>query len=81
MNVACQAMKKKINTYQQVLLENQAIIGMILLDRYHKGAMHDKTTRRGAIEYMRKILPSPSASLALATTPLLAQSGIMKCFS
>ena len=47
MNMAHQAVKKKMDTYQQTVWENQAIILAAFLDHCHTGAMFDKMRRGG----------------------------------
>ena len=70
--MAHQAVKKKMDTYQHTVWENQAITLAPLLDPSNTDAMFGEMRRRGAIDYERKFLHS--LSLTLATTPLLAQS-------
>ena len=59
MDLACMAMKQKLNRYQQKVWENHAIIAAALLDPYQKGSMLHERTKKAAISYIRGLLPSP----------------------
>ena len=73
MDLACMAMKQKLDRYQQKVWENHAIIAAALLDPYQKGAMLDERTKKAAIVYIRGLLPSPpptSSSTLSPSTPI-----------
>ena len=73
MNLACMAMKQKLDRYQQKVWKNHAIIAAALLDPYQKGSMLDERTKKAAIAYIRGLLPSPpptSSSTLPPSTPI-----------
>ena len=73
MDLACMAMKKKLDRYQKKVWENHAIIAVALLDPYQKGSMLDERTKKAAITYIRGLLPSPpltSYSTLPPSTPM-----------
>ena len=73
MDLACMAMKQKLDRYQQKVWENHAIIAAALLDPYQKGSMLDERTKKAAIAYIRGLLPSPpptSSSILPPSTPM-----------
>ena len=59
MDLACMAMKAKLDSYQHKVWENHVIIAAALLDPYQKGSMLDERTKKAAIAYIRGRLPSP----------------------
>ena len=72
MDLACMAMKQKLDMYQQKVWENHAIISTIL-DPYQKDSMLDERTKKAAIGYIRGLLPSlpPTSSNTLPpSTPM-----------
>ena len=73
MDLACMAMKRQLDSYQQKVWENHAIIAAALLDPYQKGSMLDERTKKAAIAYIRGLLPSPrptSSSTLPPSTPI-----------
>ena len=73
MDLACMAMKQKLDSYQQKVWENHAIIAAALLDPYQKGSMLDERTKKAVIAYIRGLLPSPpptSSSTLPPSTPI-----------
>ena len=73
MDLACIAMKQKLDRYQQKVWENHAIIAAALLDPYQKGSMLDERTKKATIAYIRGLLPSPpptSSSTLPPSTPI-----------
>ena len=73
MELACMAMKQKLDRYQQKVWENHDIIAAALLDPYEKGSMLDERTKKVEITYIRGFLPSPpptSSSTFPASTPI-----------
>ena len=69
MDLACMAMKQKLDRYQQKVWENHAIIAAALLDPYQKGSMLDERTKKAAIAYIRGLLPSPSPTSSSTLPP------------
>ena len=59
MDLACMAIKQKLDRYQQKVWENHTIIEEVILDPYQKGSMLDERTKKAAIAYIRGLLPSP----------------------
>ena len=59
MDLACMALKQKLDRYRQKVWETHAIIAAALLDPYQKGSMLDERTKKAAIAYIRGLLPSP----------------------
>ena len=73
MDLACMAMKQKLDSYQQKVWENHTIIVADLLDTNQKGSMLDERTKKAAIAYIRVLLPSPlptSSSTLPPSTPI-----------
>ena len=73
MDLACMAMKQKLDRYQKKVWGNHAIIVAALLDPYQKGSMLDERTKKAAIAYIRGLLPSPpptSSSTLPSSTPI-----------
>ena len=69
MDLPCIAMKNKLDSYQQKVWENHAIIAAALLDPYQKGSMLDERTKKAAIAYIRGLLPSPPPTSSTTLPP------------
>ena len=62
MDLACMAMKQKLDRNQHKVWENHAIVAAALLDPYQKGSMLDERTKKVAIAYIRGPLTLPTAN-------------------
>ena len=72
-DLACMAMKQKLDRYQQKVWENHAIIAAALLDPYQKGSVLNERTKKVVIVDIRGLLPStlPTSSSTLPpSTPM-----------
>ena len=69
MDLACMAMKVKLDSYQQKVWENHVIIAAALLDPYQKGSMLDERTKKAVITYIRGRLPSPPSTSSTTLPP------------
>ena len=63
MDLACMAIKAKLDSYQHKVWENHVIIAAALLDPYQKGSMLDERTKKAAITYIRGRLPDGDADV------------------